>query len=353
MIARTIFAMTALVACVACGFSDEDPAAAAKSDDDYRAEVLSGLHDVLLADIQVLHGAAGELCDVAPIPPGRGWDASLDATSIGSMQTVWKTARSAYEREEGVLAPLFPELDYSIDARYDDFLSALGPEGDADLFDESGVTGMHAIERVLWSDEIPSAVVTFEMSLPGYAPAAFPASEAEATEFKNGLCQRLVTDTSLLKDAWVPTDIHIAIAFQGLISLMNEQREKVTKAASDEEESRYSGRTMADLRDNLAGTQVVYALFQPWIRSKPGGGAIDQNILDGFAELDAAYQKIPGDAFPLPPATWSSEDPSAADLATPFGELYSTVFLAVDPNSEASIVSQMNRAAKLLGFGIF
>jgi hypothetical protein len=66
-----------------------------------------------------------------------------------------------------------------------------------------------------------------------------------------------------------------------------------------------------------------------------------------------AYGLVDGDAFPLPPATWSSENPSPADLATPFGQLYQSVDDAADPNNEASVVNQMNLAADALGFGIF
>jgi iron uptake system component EfeO len=134
---------------------------------------------------------------------------------------------------------------------------------------------------------------------------------------------------------------------------MNEQREKVNKAASEEEESRYSQRTMADIRDNLAGTKKVYALFQGWFRSKSGGGAIDQDVLAGFSSLEAGYSAVNGEAIPQPPATWSSEDPSASDLETPFGKLFSSVHEAVDPNRKGSVVDSMNLAAAALGLAQF
>ena len=153
--------------------------------------------------------------------------------------------------------------------------------------------------------------------------------------------------------------IQIAIAFQGLISLMNEQREKVSKAASNEEESRYAQRTMVDIRDNLAGTEAAYALFRPWLLTKKSsdplrdGKSIDANIAAGFDKLAAAYAAVSADAFPIPPPTWSSESPSPDDLATPFGQLYSQVTSAVDPNDPSSVVAQMNDAAAALGlFGL-
>jgi iron uptake system component EfeO len=135
-----------------------------------------------------------------------------------------------------------------------------------------------------------------------------------------------------------------------LISLMNEQREKVNKAASEEEESRYAQRTLADLRQNLKGTTSIYALFQPWLLSKSGGAAIDADIEASFGSLNSTYGDFSGDAIPKPTASWSSENPSPADLDTPFGKLYTAVQDAVDPNVSGSAVDGMNRAAKELGF---
>ncbi len=76
---------------------------------------------------------------------------------------------------------------------------------------------------------------------------------------------------------------------------------------------------------------------------------IDARIRAGFAELAAGYGRVPGARIPAPPDTWSSK-PSEADLATPFGRLYTLVRSAVNPNFEGSIVSNMNSAAGLLGF---
>jgi len=307
--------------------------------------------------------AAQDLQRAAPLPPDRGWDAKKDAAAITAMKGAWIRARTAYESVEGALAPLFPDLDFSIDARYDDVLAQLEPEGDKDLFDDEGVTGMHAVERILYSDVTPQRVVTFEETLPGYVPAAFPATADQAAEFKSKLCGKLIADAGALLSQWTPADIDAAVAFQGLISLMNEQREKVQKASSNEEESRYSQRTMADLRDNLAGTKVAYAFFQPWISAKARHGdpsastqcgrAIDGKIEEGFAKLDAAYRIVHGDSVPVPPATWSAESPSAADLQTPFGKLYTVVDAAVDPTIDGSVGAEMNDAATLLGFPTF
>ena len=332
-------------------------AGAAKTDAELRDEAVTGMHDALLHDLGELVTQSTALCEAAPTPTGRGWDATLDADAFARMKTSWTKARTAYEQIEGALAPIFPNVDHSIDARYDDFLADLSPNGDPDPFDAAGATGLHAVERVLYADVVPANVVALEASLEGYRAARFPATDAEAASFKNGLCAKLVTDATALRDEWTPANVDVAVAYQGLVSLMNEQREKVQKASSGEEESRYSQRTMADIRDNLSGTRTVYAIFKPWIRSKVNasdpskdGVKIDEAIEAGFASIDAAYQKVDGDAIPAPPATWSAESPSDADLMTPFGQLFSKVNDSVDPEKSDSVVTQMNAAADLLDF---
>jgi iron uptake system component EfeO len=336
---------------------DSTPSQPMMTDEEYRKQAVQGMHDALLADIKAMGAAALELQSAAPTPPDRGWDPKLDAVAIAAMRDAWVRARTAYEHIEGALAPLFPTIDKSIDARYDDFMADLESKGgDSDLFDGAGVTGMHAIERIIYADVTPKRVIDFEKALPNYKPAAFPANAQEAADFKSKLCAKFIADAKLLNDQWTPANIDVAIAFQGLISLVEEQREKVNKASSNEEESRYSQRTMADLRDNLVGTKVAYALFQPWILSKSSpndlskdGKAIDAKILAGLEKIDSAYQKITGAAIPEPPGTWSAENPSAADLMTPFGQLYSVVHDAVDPKIPDSVVSQMGSAAGALG----
>jgi iron uptake system component EfeO len=328
------------------------PSDAARAD-----EVSHAMRASIADELTTWHDAAVALMNAAPTPTGRGWDPVEDAKAIAAMKAAWVDARSTYERIEGAVAPIFPDLDASTDARYDDFLAQLGGQKDPDLFDDQGVTGMHAIERILYSDQIPQRVVDFEKGLPGYTPAAFPGTEAEAQELKTRLCKKLVTDIETMQAQWAGADLDLAGAFGGLISLMNEQREKVMKAATGQEESRYSQRTLADVRDNLTGTRAIYALFTPWLMSKSGTGAsgvtIDGDIQSGFDALGTAYSADPGVAFPTPPDTWSSVSPTAADLATPFGKLYSVVNHAVDPTRQGSVVDEMNAAATLLGYPQF
>jgi len=354
------FVVLASLSVMGCSSSSSE---SAKSDAQYQSEVVKGMHDDLLGKLSDLVTAARNLQSAAPVTAGRGWDSAEDATAIAAMKVAWDHARSAYEHIEGAIAPLFPDVDTAIDARYDDFLARLSPNGDAYLFDDQGVTGMHAMERILYANLTPERVVQFESTLLGYAPAAFPATELESSDFKNRLCAKLVSDTQGLHDTWqAASNYDLDAAFQGLIALMNEQREKVDKASTNEEESRYSQTTLQDLRNNLAGTRDVYALFQPWLRSKTGkigpdaahdGISVNTMIEGGFQSLDTLYSAVPGDAVPPTPADWSSANPTPADAATPFGMLYIGVRDAVDANRPGSVVEEMNLAAALLGFPEF
>lgn len=342
-----ILGAAALFVCASgCSSDDDEPS-------DPAAEVTAGMHRVLLEDVKRLHEAAVAISTNAPSPTDRGWSETEDADALAATTDAWLEARGAYERIEGALAPLFPDIDAAIDARYEDFMEELGSDGDPDLFDDQGVTGMHAIERILFAHEMPSDVIAVESAVPGYTPAAWPANADEAAEFKTKLSARLVTDTQTLLDQWTPQRIDLGGAFGGLIALMNEQREKVIKAASEEEESRYARRTMADLRENLAGTRAIYALFSDWVKSKQGGPELDAEVNAAFEELETAYAAVQGDAMPPLPADWSSETPSDDDLQSDFGKLYVTVQAAVDPNRPGSAVDAMNRVAVLLGFPQF
>jgi iron uptake system component EfeO len=339
--------MVALVMLGGCGSET-------KSDASFEAEIVTGMHQLLLTNVQALNRAARDLQGAAPTPADRGWDAT-DRTAIDTMKEAWGRMRAAWEAAEGVLASVvqFQGLDGSLDGRYEDFLAQLGPAGDPDPFDGQGVTGMHAIERILYAPIIPPGVVAQESTLASYQPAAWPATPAQAAELKAGLCEQLVSDSQLLIDGWRPLVTDLPGVFEGLTALMHEQEEKVSLAASHEEESRYAQRTLGDLRDNLTGTRAVYDLFVPWLGTKRGGLTVDESVQLAFERLDQTYGQVEGDAIPPPPTGWNSALPSVADQQTPFGRLYVSVVLEVDPTRVGSAVDAMNHVAQMLGLPLF
>jgi iron uptake system component EfeO len=325
----------------------------AKSDADFKAEIIAKMHDLVLADVQSLNQASRDAQAAAPLPPDRGWDATADQMAIDQMKAAWGRMRTAWEQMEGVLEPAFPDLDAALDSRYDELLAALAPAGDVDLFDGQGVIGMHAVERILYAPDTPAAVVAQESQLAGYAPAAWPASADQARELKMGLYAQVTSDSERLVERWMPYAVDLPQSFQGLTRLMSAQAEKVSLAADRQQESRYSQRTMADLRDNLAGTKAIYELFVPWLTSKPNGPAINAEVQTAFDRLSQTYSTVAGDAIPQPPDTWSSTLPSVADQQTPFGQLYLSVVQEVDASRAGSAVDAMNNVARTLGLPEF
>jgi iron uptake system component EfeO len=323
------------LACVACSSSAQSP----------EQQALDDVKAFVSRNVDALVAASAALRDAAPAPDPDGWNAQSDATAVATMRASWKRARVAYEHVEGAIAVLFPELDVSTDERYDGFLGTYGP--DADLFDGENVTGVHAIERILWSDSIAPAVVTFESSLPGYLPARFPANQQEAQSFKAALCGRLLSDTTTMQDALRPLALDPAAAFRGVLGSMQEQVEKADKAATGEEESRYARYTLADMRANVEAGMATFEAFRPWLLAE-GGDELAAGIDAAFARVEAAYAALPGDALPWVPATWSSLAPTAQDLATDFGQLWTVVRNEADEDAPGSLVANLSSAAALM-----
>lgn len=324
---RTLPVILALVAC---------------KKDDAEADAILAVKDEVTAELGHLQDASTSLQETAP--DLAGWAAG----DVDASRAAWKDARVAYERVEGAIAVLFPDLDASTDERYDGFI-AEAP--DANLFDGEGVTGVHAIERILWADEHPAWVVTFESALTGYAPAAFPATEQEAADYRDGLVQRLVDDVDTMAADFEPLALDAAAAYEGVVGSMAEQVEKVSLAATGEDESRYAQHTLADMRANLEGGRAIYAAFSPWIADE-GGEDVDAEVLAGFDRVTAAYDGLTGDAIPAVPATWNPDAPSEADLATDYGQLWTLLSAEADPAVEGSLVERMVAAAAVVGIEI-
>ena len=295
------------------------------------------------ADLADLTQAARDLQAAAPT---HAWADS----DVAAMRAAWKRTRVAYEHVEGATAPIFPNLDGSMDARYDDFLV----EGaDDNLFDGVGATGMHAIERILFAQDIRAEVIDFEKTLPGYKAAAYPTNDTEARRSRPSSCRSSSTTAMQLESEWKPAAIDIGAAYQGLVGLMNEQAEKVNLAATGEEESRYANITLFDLRTNLEGTRKIYALFQPWIRRRTAATRPTRRSKRSSPISRRSTRRTPATTCPPFPPTGARIQPSAASLATPFGMLWQTVHEKVDPTREGSVVFEMNVVAGMLGFPEF
>ncbi|HEY2902952.1 MAG TPA: EfeM/EfeO family lipoprotein [Polyangia bacterium] len=313
-------------------------------------QALTQVKNYITTNLDTLVMATTQIRDTAPAADADGWNATTDAAAVTTMRTAWRQARAAYEHVEGAIAVLFPDLDVSTDERYDAFLEENGP--DDNLFDDQNVTGVHAIERILWADSIRPEVVAFESKLTGYKAAAFPASAAEADDFKNKLATRLVNDVISMRGMFSPLALDPGAAYRGVIGSIGEQVEKVEKASTGEEESRYANETLADMRSNLAGGVATVDAFTALLTSKVGGAELDTKIHAGLQRLQDAYDMFPGAAIPPPPADWSSNMPSDTDLATDFGKLYTTVKKESDQLAQDSTAGLMTNAASLMGIPV-
>jgi iron uptake system component EfeO len=314
-----------------------------------RARVEREMKALIMGRVETWEKASRELQAQAPLTVGRGWDRERDASAIANMKKAWHEGRVAYELVEGAVAPLFPESDTATDARYDDYLATLGAVGDADAFDDSGVVGMHGIERILWADQVPREVVEFEQGVPGYRPAAFPRTDAEAAAFKQKLAAKLVADVEKLRPELEPLRLDVAFAFHGLIDLSTEMVEKIDRASTGQEESRYAQATLRDLRANRLGCFEAYQIFRPWLQTRPSGRELDAMILAGFQRLEAAFGAVPGDAIPRPPAGWSALAPKETDMKSPFGAMYKAVRTESNEKITGSLRHGLTAVAEQLG----
>ena len=316
-------------------------------DGDPQAQALASVKAYISGELQGLHDASVALQTAAPAPDADGWNINDDTAAVLAMQDEWRNARAGYERVEGAIAVLFPDLDAATDERYDGFIAEAA---DDNLFDGDGVTGVHGIERILWSDEIPASVVTFEEGLgPNYSPAAFPATETEATDFKTKLTGRLVVDTQTMVDDFEPINLAIETAYRGVLGSMEEQFEKVSLAGTGEDESRYSQHTLADMRFNLEGGRAIFAAFKPAFEEKGDDGLALFDDIDGaFDRAEAKLVDIGGDAIPAVPATWNPDAPSEDDKATPYGQLFLFFENETDFDNAESFVSLFGDGADLL-----
>jgi iron uptake system component EfeO len=304
---------------------------------DPESAAILDVKELVGTDLATLHESAESLRNTVPAT-AAGWTGDLEV-----QRGDWKDARTAYERVEGAIAVLFPDLDASTDERYDGFL-AEGP--DDYLFDDRGVTGVHAVERVLWAGEHPQRVIDFESALTGYVPAAFPATDQEATDFRDELCARLEEDVHTMDADFAPLALDAAAAYGGVVGSMAEQVEKVSLGATGEDESRYAQHTLADMRANLAGGRAIYGAFSEWIADVDPDS--DAAIQAGFDRMESALD-LPGDALPAVPDTWNPDAPSAADLGTDYGELWRRVHEESDPAKDGSLVSALIAGGAAVG----
>ena len=324
-------------------------------DDDVDVEgaaVRLGVKNFVNGELTLLNDSAATLQSFTASPDANGWNVDDDAASVITMKQQWKNARLSSERVQGVIAALFPALDRATGGRWDGFIDEAA---DDNVFDDAGVTGVHGVERILFSDEVPADVLAFEQAhgdsfVPSrFTAPAFPASLTQAEDFKGKLVQRLVDDTATMKEEFLGVDLTLEAAFGAVLASLQAQAAKVNVAGAGQDESRYAQHTLADMRANLEGGLAIYEAFDALFDARGDEGeALHDEIHEAFQRVRAHYDGITGDALPLVPATWNPAQPSEADLATEYGALFLFLTKETDVDDDTSFVSALQRGAALL-----
>lgn len=330
-----------IVTCTFAACSSVEPAGVSPRD-----AALQGTKIYLDGKLADLATASAALCAAAPAPDADGWNATADAAAVNTMRTQWKNAETAYQHLEAAIGSLFSDLDPGLSGTYE-VLTATVPDNTP--FDDQGMTGMHAIERILWADSIPPDVVATEAALPGAVTPAFPQTLQQATDFKTKLCGRLVHDVTEMQTEFTPLTLDPAAAFQAVIGPVGQQQANIDSAALGLAPSRYAQFSLADLRAQADLSASVYALMRPWLLQQSQGAALDGAVTGDLAALAAMYQKLPGDALPPVPADWQPSQPSQADLQSDFGQLWSALHAAADPDHTDSLLTQLHGVEDALG----
>ncbi len=291
-------------------------------------------------EVHALVEAAEALCLAAP----EDWEGDREAHA--RMRARWREARVRYERVEGAIAILFPQTDADVDGRYE-HLAEL--RTDRAPFDGEGFVGMHAIERILWADAPRPAVVAFERALLGHVEPREPAGRDEAIAFRDGLCARLVADLRAMERELAPVALDPQTAWRGVQGSVEEQAEKVLLGTTGQSESRYADHTLADMRANLEGGRAVLEAFASELEALPGGPERLRRLREGLLRLEQAYREIEGEGLPPAPDGFDPDQPTEAQLATPYGRLFALLAAESDPEREGSLSAQLRETGLAMG----
>ena len=335
-----------------CSGSDSGSPSANKTNAAYQQEVVTGMHDSLVADIAVLVEASATLGQQAP---AGAWDQARDQAAISSMKDTWARARTAYEHIEGAIAPLFPSwtarstpattINWGGQRKRRQSLRRRRDHG-APRRRADPVVGQHSRGSGDVREGPPRLPAS---SLPGDRPRggrlqeqAVRPSRGRRKNSAGAVDAAEDRPRGLVRRARFADERAAREGQQGV-----ELRRRIPLFAADD--ARHSRQPGGDDQD-LPSLSTLAETKENTTDPQKDGKTVDAAIESGFAKVATLYGMTTGDAIPQPPSTWSSEHPSTDDLATPFGVLYQGVSEIVDPNKEGSVVFEMNSAATILEF---
>lgn len=227
---RPLFALGVLFVLLLTGCSPQQAAPVPKADSPSSQTV---------AAVQIYRTWALDQVDQL-VSKTRELAAAVEAGNLVLAKKLYAPARLPYERIEPI-AETLGDLDPRIDAR----------EGDVPA-DQWG--GFHKLEKILWS-------------------------QANAEEAKP-VARTLLKDVGLLRAKVETAELSLALMATGAVDLLNE----VSKTKVTGEEERYSHTDLWDFQGNLEGSQKIFQLLEPAVRTKDG--ALADLLTQRFGALE-------------------------------------------------------------------
>jgi iron uptake system component EfeO len=177
--------------------------------------------DTLTAGAKDYHSYATEKIGDA-LTGGKSLQAAIKAGDVKAAQSAWIASRRGWEAAEPVTGEFFPKLDEAIDAWPD------------------AKQGYHAIEAALFSDKLDEIKAPTDKLV------------ADLTAFNSRLAAK-----------------NFQFEPQGLLNGATKLAYEVGENKSKGGESPYSGTSLNDIQQNVAGIEAVYKLaFAPTLQAK-------------------------------------------------------------------------------------
>ncbi len=282
----------------------------------------------------------------ARAPRGREWQPSgADADAVKAMRAAWLDAHAAFVGLAGPVGELFPEQIPGLDRRWDVQLTDLGVDPDFMPFDERGVTGLHAIERILWSDQISSAVSSYEMTRLGYRTPRFPGTAEEADAFVASLAGAVAQVGLEVNQQFSRLTPDAALGAAGISRLLANSFLKVDLGyVAGSEDSRYSGTTMLDLRSELAAARAIWNVLRDGLSRRGAASEKLGGVDAGLARWTALLDEVKSKDFPVAPNLWDPGTPSPEHALTPYGMLFVGLRRELNKARPDSLVSALREA---------
>lgn len=256
-------------------------------------------------------------------PRDRAWNAQADPALVERMRTAWKAAHRAAVAVTEPLSELFPQAG-RMDSNWDREIDRV--QRDENPFDDIGVTGLHAIERILWADVVSEMVLTVERRHEGYAMARTPATAKEAADYATQLVGGLHRDAQALAEASSVPGYDLGFAEKAVkLQARALLRMVIVGGEPGRSESRYSDTSTDALVDQLGALAGTWKILRAALRRQGVPVGSFQVADAGLERVHAAVAAIGPGPIPARPEGFNPFHPTQEDRESAFGRLYFSV----------------------------